>query len=113
MGSTITSVHGVSTINLLDAIMEGPEKAGLSSGVRYAAAAIITADQRGKANNSSGLVRCPLCLSAAAQGRALKFIEPSTAALPVPEVVADNVRATSRGSKFRNLVCCSVRAPRY
>jgi hypothetical protein len=37
MGSTIvTSVHGVSTTNLLDAMMEDPEKAGLSSGVRYA-----------------------------------------------------------------------------
>jgi hypothetical protein len=53
MGSTITSVHGVSTTDLLDAMMEGPEKAGLSSGVRYAAAAIIVAYQKGKAPSNS------------------------------------------------------------
>lgn len=55
MGSFITSVgpHGVSASNILDAMMEGSEKAGLSSGVRYAAAAIIVAYQKGEASNSS------------------------------------------------------------
>lgn len=53
MGSTLTSVHEVKTFNILDAMMEGAEKAGLSSGVRYAAAAIIVAYQKGKASNSS------------------------------------------------------------
>ncbi|KAG1856789.1 hypothetical protein F4604DRAFT_1906577 [Suillus subluteus] len=54
MGSTIASIgpHGVRTSELLDAMMEGPEKASLSSGVRYAAAAIIVtvACQKGEAS---------------------------------------------------------------
>ncbi|KAG1761175.1 hypothetical protein EDD22DRAFT_847930 [Suillus occidentalis] len=79
MGSTITSVHGVSTIDLLDAMMEDPEKAGLSSGVRY-----VAADQKGKVHNSASelaklaqdwLLFFPWL--SAAQGRALKFKEPS------------------------------------
>jgi hypothetical protein len=53
MGSTLTSVHGVRTSGLLDAMIEGSEQAGLSSGVRYAAAAIIVAYQKGEASDSS------------------------------------------------------------
>lgn len=48
MESTRLTHHAVSTSDLLDAIMmDGREKAGLSSGIRYAAAAIIVAYQKG------------------------------------------------------------------
>jgi hypothetical protein len=51
IGSTINSLvdpYEVSTCDLLEAMIEGSEKAGLSSGVRYAAAAIIVAYQKGR-----------------------------------------------------------------
>jgi hypothetical protein len=53
MESMLTSVHEVKTYGILDAMVVGAEKAGLSSGVRYAAAAIIVAYQKGEGSNSS------------------------------------------------------------
>ncbi|KAG2349888.1 hypothetical protein BDR05DRAFT_994860 [Suillus weaverae] len=113
MGSTITSVgpHGVRPSDILDAMMEGSEKAGLSSGVRYAAAAIMVAYQKGKASNSSASE-----LTKLAQDWLLFFLWPSlrpshspqseisTPTLRASEVVPGIVPATSRGSKFRNLI---------
>ncbi|KAG1824982.1 hypothetical protein EV424DRAFT_1643662 [Suillus variegatus] len=53
--STMTSIYpyGVSTYRLLDAMIDGSEQAGLSTGVHYAAAAILVAYQKGEASNSS------------------------------------------------------------
>ncbi|KAG1775601.1 hypothetical protein EV702DRAFT_1199079 [Suillus placidus] len=114
MGSTITSVHGVSTSDLLDAMMEGSEKAGLSSGVRYAAAAIIVAYQKGEASDSSASELMKL-----AHDWLLLFLWPfkrvfrsdhspqseaSTPTLRASEVVTDTATATSRGAKFRNVI---------
>lgn len=118
MGSTLTSVHEVKTFNILDAMMEGAEKAGLSSGVRYAAAAIIVAYQKGKASNSSASE-----LTKLAQDWLLFFLWPLKTAyraarstqseISTPShrafgAVDGTVPATSRGSPFRDSVCCSV-----
>ncbi|KAG2143983.1 hypothetical protein BD769DRAFT_1420803 [Suillus cothurnatus] len=114
MGSTLTSVHGVRTAGLLDAMIEGSEQAGLSSGVRYAAAAIIVAYQKGEASDSSASE-----LTKLAQDWLLFFLWPfrkplragdspqseiSTPTLRTCEVIADTLPATSRGSRFRNLI---------
>ncbi|KAG2101091.1 uncharacterized protein F5147DRAFT_655424 [Suillus discolor] len=55
VGPTMTSIYpyGVSTYRLLDAMIDGSEQAGLSTGVCYAAAAISVAYQKGEALNSS------------------------------------------------------------
>ncbi|KAG1856765.1 hypothetical protein F4604DRAFT_1958480 [Suillus subluteus] len=118
MGSMITSVgpHGVRTYDLLDAMMEGSEKVGLLSGVRYAAAAIIVAYQKGEASNSSASELIKLAndwfffflwpfrrtfrSDDSPQSESSEF----TPILHASEDVADAVPVTPRGSKFRNLI---------
>ncbi|KIK44097.1 hypothetical protein CY34DRAFT_11271 [Suillus luteus UH-Slu-Lm8-n1] len=109
MGSTLTSVHEVKTFNILDAMMEGAEKAGLSSGVRYAAAAIIVAYQKGKASNSSASELTNSVVHDRTVKKAYRAanspqLEISTPSLRASEVVADTVPATSRGSQFRDSI---------
>ncbi|KAG1844199.1 hypothetical protein DFJ58DRAFT_853189 [Suillus subalutaceus] len=119
MGSTITSVgpHGLRTSDLLDAMMEGSQAAGLSSGVRYSAAAIIAAYQKGEASNSSAseLIKLahdwflfflwPCMLSSLFASHCSESSESEFTPTPrASEVSADTVLATSRGSKFRNLI---------
>ncbi|KAG1814646.1 uncharacterized protein BJ212DRAFT_1481852 [Suillus subaureus] len=114
--SMLTSVHGVKTFGILDGMMEGAGEAGLSSGVRYAAAAIIVADQKGRGSN----LNSPASeLTRLAQDWLLFFIWPfkkayraghspqsefSTPTLHVSDVAADAMPATSRRSIFRNLI---------
>ncbi|KAG1851693.1 hypothetical protein F4604DRAFT_1959190 [Suillus subluteus] len=119
MGSTITSVgpHGLRTSDLLDAMMEGSQVAGLSSGVRYAAAAIIAAYQKGEASKSSAseLIKLahdwfsfflwPCMLSSLFASRYSESSESEFTPTPrASDVSADTVPATSQGSRFRNLI---------
>ncbi|KAG2363579.1 hypothetical protein BDR07DRAFT_1375716 [Suillus spraguei] len=53
MEPMLTSVHGVKTFGLLDAMIEGSEQAGSSSGLHYVAAAIIVAYKKGNESHSS------------------------------------------------------------
>ncbi|KAG2363635.1 hypothetical protein BDR07DRAFT_1483497 [Suillus spraguei] len=103
-GPTLTSVHGVKTSNILDAMMEGSEKAGLLSGLRYAAAAIIMAYEKGKTFNSSAseltkTVKKPYRVAYSPKS------EISTPFLHASEPIVDHdVPATSQGSRSRNLI---------
>ncbi|KAG2143964.1 hypothetical protein BD769DRAFT_1420719 [Suillus cothurnatus] len=106
MESMLTSVHEVKTYGILDAMVVGAEKAGLSSGVRYAAAAIIVAYQKGEGSNSSASE-----LTKLAQDWLLFFILPRQSKKPTEpptlhasEVVADTIPATTRRSYFRGLI---------
>jgi hypothetical protein len=114
MESMLTSVHEVKTYGILDAMVVGAEKAGLSSGVRYAAAAIIVAYQKGEGSNSSASE-----LTKLAQDWLLFFLLPlkiayraahspqseiSTPTLHVSEVVAKAIPATSRRSYFPKMI---------
>ncbi|KAG2356319.1 hypothetical protein BDR07DRAFT_1613161 [Suillus spraguei] len=109
VGHTLTSVHGIKTSKILDAMMDGAVEAGLSSGLRYAAAAIIVAYQKGIASNTSASD-----LTRLVEDWLLFFIWPfkkvahspqseSSTPLSASEVVADTVPVMSQGPAFRNL----------
>ncbi|KAG2078426.1 hypothetical protein BDR04DRAFT_1138076 [Suillus decipiens] len=114
MEHSLTTVHEVKIVKILDAMMEGAEKAGLSSGLRYAAAAIIVAFKKGEESNTSATE-----LTRLAQDWLLFFIWPFTRAyrathspqseiftpyLSNSEITAKTVAVTSRGSRFRNSI---------
>ncbi|KAG2075855.1 hypothetical protein BDR04DRAFT_802806 [Suillus decipiens] len=104
MGPTLTSVHGVNTSGLLNIMIEGSEKAGLSSGLRYAAAAIIVAYKKGKESDSSAPE-----LTELAEDWLLFFLWPfkkfiRTNDTPRLEVSTPTSSADTQGPRFQDLI---------